>query len=84
MGARINVRAATIVIRTPELISDGTVFPIAWNMLDATKISPDAGEAHDTMHEVFGSNPDHVRIVREDASPSTPARSGRRSVKAAM
>ena len=37
------------MIRTAELISDGTVVLIAWNMLGATKISPDAREAHDTM-----------------------------------
>ena len=29
-------------MRTADAISDGIVLPIAWNMLDATKISPDA------------------------------------------
>src|SRR4051812_34590327 len=36
-------------MRVPDATSDGTVFPIAWNMLDATKIKPDATKFHDTM-----------------------------------
>src|SRR2546423_15003376 len=36
-------------MRVPEATSDGTVFPIAWNMLDATKIKPDATKFQDTM-----------------------------------
>ena len=40
---------ATSRMRVPEATSDGTVFPIAWNMLDATKIKPDATKFHDTM-----------------------------------
>jgi len=40
---------ATSRMRVPEATNDGTVFPIAWNMLDATKIKPDATKFHDTM-----------------------------------
>src|SRR5437762_5983516 len=40
---------ATRRMRVPDATSDGTVFPIAWNMLDATKIKPDATKFHDTM-----------------------------------
>src|SRR5204863_1307574 len=40
---------ATMSMRAPDVTSDGTVFPIAWNMLDATKITPDATKFHDTM-----------------------------------
>src|SRR3954453_1414634 len=29
-------------IRVPDARSEGTVFPIAWNMLELTKMSPDA------------------------------------------
>jgi hypothetical protein len=31
-----------MVIRVPDATREGTVFPIAWNMLELTKISPDA------------------------------------------
>ena len=40
---------ATSRMRVPEATSDGTVFPIAWNMLDATKTKPDAMKFHDAM-----------------------------------
>ena len=40
---------ATSARRTPEETSDGIVLPIAWNMLDATKINPDATKFHDMM-----------------------------------
>jgi hypothetical protein len=32
----------SVLTGVPEATSDGTVLPIAWNMLDATKINPDA------------------------------------------
>ncbi len=40
--ARIITGIATISIRIPDVINEGMVFPIAWNMLEATKIKPDA------------------------------------------
>ena len=40
---------AKVVIRAAEMTRDGTVFPIAWNMLDATKITPDATKLHDAI-----------------------------------
>src|SRR5687767_10974953 len=36
-------------MRTPDATSDGIVLPIAWNMLDATKIKPDATKFHEMM-----------------------------------
>jgi hypothetical protein len=39
----------SVLTGVPEAASDGTVLPIAWNMLDATKINPDAMKFHDTM-----------------------------------
>src|SRR6476659_7625786 len=43
--------AGTVInrMRTADATSDGTVLPIAWNMPDATKISPDATKFHDTI-----------------------------------
>src|SRR3979409_2303497 len=40
---------ATSRMRVPDATNDGTVFPIPWNMLDATKIKPDATKFHETM-----------------------------------
>src|SRR5689334_23926706 len=40
---------ATKRMRAPEVTIDGTVLPIAWNMLDATKINPEATKFHDTL-----------------------------------
>ena len=36
-------------IRTNELASDGSVFPNAWNVLETTKMIPEATKFHDTM-----------------------------------
>jgi hypothetical protein len=38
-----------MTVRVNELTSDGHVLPIAWNMLDVTKMTPDATKLHDTM-----------------------------------
>src|SRR5688572_32638355 len=50
-GIRATTRTliANRTIRTPDAMSDGSVFPIAWNMLEATKISPDATKVSDMM-----------------------------------
>ena len=36
-------------MRTVDVTSDGTVLPIAWNMLELTKINPDAMKFHETI-----------------------------------
>src|SRR5688572_12392396 len=37
------------VMRTTDVTSDGIVLPIAWNMLEDTKTSPDATKFHEMM-----------------------------------
>src|SRR5512141_1357683 len=50
-GERVRITAGipTRTIRVPELMSDGRVLPIAWNMLDETKISPDAANVSEMI-----------------------------------
>src|SRR5688500_3488210 len=38
-----------MTILTADATSDGRVLPIAWNMLEATKISPDATKFHEMI-----------------------------------
>src|ERR1043165_3789932 len=40
---------ATTKRRVADVASDGIVLPIAWNMLDVTKMIPDATKFHETM-----------------------------------
>ena len=47
--ARKKAGIANVVMRAAETTRDGTVFPIAWNMLEATKITPDGTKLHDAM-----------------------------------
>src|SRR5688572_10653005 len=46
---RITAGIATRTIRTADATSDGTVLPIAWNMLEATKSRPDGTNVNDMM-----------------------------------
>src|SRR5262245_3854284 len=40
---------AISMMRTADATSDGIVLPIAWNMLDVTKITPDAMKFHEMI-----------------------------------
>ena len=61
-------------MRVNELTSEGMVLPIAWNMLEATKMIPDATKLHDTMRRYssptamtaasFGEDTNHRRCGR--------------------
>src|SRR5688572_4542163 len=46
---RMSTGIVTRMMRTAEAIRDGTVLPIAWNMLEATKIRPDATKFQEMM-----------------------------------
>src|SRR4029453_9480690 len=48
VSASASTGTATITMRAPEVISDGIVLPIAWNMLELTKITPDATKLNAT------------------------------------
>ena len=48
-------------------MSGGIVLPIAWNMLEPTKMMPDATKFHDTMRRYSSPDGDDLRIVREDS-----------------
>src|SRR5512145_2107150 len=40
---------AITTMRATDATSEGMVLPIAWNMLEQTKMSPDGTNVHDTM-----------------------------------
>src|SRR5512141_1689122 len=50
-GERVRITAGipTRTIRVPELMSDGRVLPIAKNMLDETKIRPEAANVREML-----------------------------------
>src|SRR5207244_13179034 len=47
--ARNTAGMASTKMRTMEARSEGTVFPSAWNMLEATKITPEATKFHEMI-----------------------------------
>ena len=47
--ASIITGIATTTMRTSDVAMEGSVFPIAWNMLPVTKTTPDARKLHDTI-----------------------------------
>src|SRR5215211_7048521 len=78
--ASINTGTATITIRNPEVISDGTVLPIAWNMLEVTKITPDATKFHATTcrytlpTEITAGSAEKICTMRSPKSHTPAAR----------
>ena len=58
---------AITTMRVTDAMSDGMVLPIAWNMLEHTKITPDATKVHDDDAQVLLADRDDGRVVREDA-----------------
>ena len=57
---------AMITMRAADVTRDGIVLPIAWNMLELTKIMPDADEVPRDDVEVLLAHGDHGGIGRED------------------
>ena len=49
VSASSSTGTATMTMRVTDVISDGIVLPIAWNMLELTKMTPDATKLKATM-----------------------------------
>src|SRR4026208_334684 len=78
--ASINTGIAVMTIRDPEVISDGIVLPIAWNMLEVTKITPDATKFQATTcrytspTEITAGSPEKICTMRSPKSHTRTAR----------
>ena len=55
-------RDEAMTSRSADVISDGSVLPSAWNMLDDTNVMPDAHEVQHHDVQVIDADRDHFRI----------------------
>src|SRR5688572_29564489 len=66
--ASINTGTATITMRAPDVMSDGMVLPIAWNMLELTNTIPDATKLNAMMWRY--SSPTAITCGSDENTPT--------------